>query len=78
VTEPKRSKKPKRPLSIKLTAHRYNIYGNAPVQRPETLRLERRGWGWITIRDSEHLIQGFHLVAGLGSQIPHAAPIYPA
>jgi hypothetical protein len=29
VTEPKRSQKPKRPLSIKSTAHRYNIYARS-------------------------------------------------
>jgi hypothetical protein len=34
VTEPKRSQKPKRPLFIEPTAHRYSFYGKAPeIQR---------------------------------------------
>ena len=32
VTEPKRSQKPKRPLFIEPSAHRYSFYGNAPIK----------------------------------------------
>lgn len=46
----------------------------ALAQLQEALRSGRSGWG-ATIREANILIWGTQFVAGLGSQVPHTAPI---